>query len=89
MVIAGRFVLYRGLDLCTVEIWGKSFRMEELLLKTISALTFIVISVLTLVIVLASVGKTLGIRKFYISVLIRIFEVDPAALIHVVAELRL
>ena len=59
--------------------------MEELLLKTISALTFIVISVLTLVIVLASVGKTLGIRKFYISVLIRIFEVDKkdlAALIH-------
>ena len=50
--------------------------MEELLLKSISALAFIVITVLTLVIVLASVGKTLGIRKVYISVLLRIFEVN-------------
>ena len=50
--------------------------MDEFLFKSLAVLAFLVIAIVSLVILLASLGKTLGIRKLYISVLLRIFEVN-------------
>ena len=49
--------------------------MDEFL-TILSVFAFISTTILTLVIVLASLGKTLGIRKLYISLLLHIFEVN-------------
>lgn len=48
--------------------------MDEILIKFLAVLAFLVIAIVSLVIILASLGKTLGIRKLYISFLLRIFE---------------
>ena len=49
--------------------------MEEFL-DILSVFALISVAILTLVLVLASLGKTLGIRKLYISLLLLIFEVN-------------
>ena len=49
--------------------------MDELL-DILSVFALISVAILTLVLVLASIGKSLGIRKLYISLLLLIFEVN-------------
>ena len=49
---------------------------EQLIITAISLLFFPVVGVLFLTIVLASAGKSLGIRRFYVSLLLKIFEVS-------------
>jgi len=48
---------------------------EQLLITALTLLFFPVLGVVTLVIILASFGKSLGIRKTYVKILLKIFEV--------------
>lgn len=51
---------------------------EQLLITALSLLFFPVVGLLVLTIVLASMGKSLGIRQIYVALLLKIFEVSQA-----------
>ncbi|XP_046548336.1 glycerol-3-phosphate acyltransferase 4-like [Haliotis rubra] len=55
---------------------------EQLLITLISLFFFPVVSVLLLVIILASLGKSLGIRKRYVQFLLRVFEFGRVKIAH-------
>lgn len=49
--------------------------MEQLLITTITILFLPLASILFLVVVLASLGQSLGLRKKYVEFLLKVFEV--------------
>ncbi|XP_041368491.1 uncharacterized protein LOC121382883 [Gigantopelta aegis] len=56
--------------------------MEQLIITVVSLCLFPVIGLLFLVVILASFGKSLGIRKRYVNLLLRIFEFGKTKIAH-------
>ena len=56
---------------------------EHLLITALSLLFFPAVGLLVLTIVLASMGKSLGIRQIYVALLLKIFEVSGSSRRHV------
>ena len=55
---------------------------EHLLITALSLLFFPAVGLLVLTIVLASMGKSLGIRQIYVALLLKIFEVSGSSRRH-------
>lgn len=60
----------------TSTVHGSPMEQEHLLLAVLSVLVLPMILILFTVIVLASLGKSLGVRKRYVKLLLKIFQVS-------------